>query len=144
MIESGTSLTADYLTERKRVSVKTSYREGTGSSLIIRKPIHHNLIGDDVTVPLGTMTVVTGVSGSGKSSLVHDVIYAGIQRMLGGYSGEIGHYERMEGLEHITGIEMIDQAPIGRSSRSTPATYTKMFDNIRDVYASTQVAKQLG
>ena len=60
------------------------------------------------------MTVVTGVSGSGKSSLVHDVIYAGIQRMLGGYSGEIGHYERMEGLEHITGIEMIDQAPIGR------------------------------
>ena len=144
LIESGTSLTADYLTERKRVSVKTSYREGTGSSLIIRKPIHHNLIGDDVTVPLGTMTVVTGVSGSGKSSLVHDVIYAGIQRMLGGYSGEIGHYERMEGLEHITGIEMIDQAPIGRSSRSTPATYTKMFDNIRDVYASTQVAKQLG
>ncbi|MBC8125245.1 MAG: excinuclease ABC subunit UvrA [Candidatus Kapabacteria bacterium] len=144
LIESGTSLTADYLTGRRSVSVKTSYRKGSGSSLIVRKPIHHNLTGDDVSIPLGTMTVVTGVSGSGKSSLVHDVIYAGIQRMLGGYSGEVGHYERMEGLEHITGIEMIDQAPIGRSSRSTPATYTKIFDNIRDVYASTQVAKQLG
>ncbi|MBK9183512.1 MAG: excinuclease ABC subunit UvrA [Ignavibacteria bacterium] len=144
MIESGTSLTADYLTGRKHVSVKTAYRKGTGSSLVIKKPLHHNLQGDDVSIPLGTFTAVTGVSGSGKSSLVHDVIYAGIQRMLGGYSGEVGHCERMEGLENITGVEMIDQTPIGRSSRSTPATYTKIFDSVRDVFAATQVAKQLG
>ena len=144
MIDHGTSRTADYLTGRTRVNVRTSYRKGSGFNLNIRKPIHHNLRGDDVCIPLGTMTVVTGVSGSGKSSLVHDVIYAGIQRMLGGYSGEVGHCERMEGLEHITGVEMIDQSPIGRSSRSTPATYTKIFDLVRDVFAGTQSAKQLG
>ncbi|MCX6140085.1 MAG: excinuclease ABC subunit UvrA, partial [Candidatus Kapabacteria bacterium] len=144
MVDHGTSVTSDYLTGRKQVSAKNSYRKGSGDLLVVRKPLHHNLRGDDVTIPLGTLTVVTGVSGSGKSSLVHDVIYAGIQRMLGGYSGEVGPYERMEGLEHVTGIEMIDQAPIGRSSRSTPATYTKIFDNIRDVFAATQVAKQLG
>ncbi len=144
MMESGTSLTSDYLTGRKQVTVKDKYRKGNGAAITVRRPVHHNLAGDDVSFPLGTMTVVTGVSGSGKSSLVHDVIYGGIQRMLGGYSGEVGQCERIEGLEHITGVEMIDQTPIGRSSRSTPATYTKIFDAIRDVYAGTQAAKQLG
>lgn len=144
MLDRGTSRTADYLTGRSHVSVKTEYRKGSGHNLVIRRPVHHNLRGDDVTIPLGTLTVVTGVSGSGKSSLVHDVIYAGIQRMLGGFSGEVGHCDRMEGLEYVTGVEMIDQSPIGRSSRSTPATYTKIFDFVRDVFSSTQLAKQLG
>jgi excinuclease ABC subunit A len=90
------------------------------------------------------MCVVTGVSGSGKSSLVHDVIYAGIQRSFGSYAGEAGSCLRIDGLENISGVEMVDQSPIGRSSRSTPATYIKVFDLIRDVFASTQTAKQLG
>lgn len=144
LLASGTSLTADYLTGRKDVTVKSTYRRGNGSTIAIRKPVHHNLKGDDVEIPLGKMTVVTGVSGSGKSSLVHDVIYAGIQRIFGGYSGEVGNCERIEGLANIDGVEMIDQSPIGRSSRSTPATYTKIFDHVRDTFASTQVAKQLG
>ncbi len=144
MIEHGESLTADYLRGVRSVPAPTTYRKGNGRQIVVKKPHHHNLRGDDVSIPLGTLTVVTGVSGSGKSSLVHDVLYAGVQRMFGGYSGEVGQCERIDGLEHITGIEMIDQAPIGRSSRSTPATYTKVFDAIRDVYASTQSAKQLG
>lgn len=144
MIERGESLTAEYLRGTRSVPVKKTYRKGNGRQITVRKPHHHNLRGDDVSIPLGTMTVVTGVSGSGKSSLVHDVLYAGVQRMFGGYSGEVGQCERIDGLEHITGIEMIDQTPIGRSSRSTPATYTKIFDAIRDVFASTQSAKQLG
>ena len=144
MLEQGKTLTSDYLSGRKEVSVKTTYRKGNGGSIFIRAPRHHNLVGDDVELPLGKLTVVTGVSGSGKSSLVHDVIYAGIQRVFGGYSGEVGACERIEGLAQIDGVEMIDQSPIGRSSRSTPATYTKVFDNIRDLFASQQVAKQLG
>lgn len=144
MLAKGTSLTAEYLRGIRSVPVNTTYRKGDGRMITVRKPHHHNLRGDDVSIPLGTLTVVTGVSGSGKSSLVHDVLYAGVQRMFGGYSGEVGQCERIDGLEHITGIEMIDQTPIGRSSRSTPATYTKIFDSIRDVFASTQAAKQLG
>jgi len=144
LISDGTSLTADYLNGRKDVSVKSTYRKGNGNSIFIRAPRHHNLQGDDVELPLGKLICVTGVSGSGKSSLVHDVIYAGIQRVFGGYSGEVGACERIEGLANIDGVQMIDQSPIGRSSRSTPATYTKIFDHIRDTFASQQVAKQLG
>jgi excinuclease ABC subunit A len=144
LIEEGTSLTADYLSGRREVDIKARSRKGSGQSVTIRRPTHHNLKGDDVSIPLGKMTVVTGVSGSGKSSMVHDVIYGGIQRIYGGYSGEVGTFDRIEGLANIDGVEMIDQAPIGRSSRSTPATYTKVFDHIRDVFASTQAAKQMG
>ncbi len=144
LMDSATSLTSEYLTGRSTVSLKKVFRKGTGNKIRVVKPLHHNLKGNDVEIPLGTFTVITGVSGSGKSSLVHDVIYGGMQRMFGGYSGEVGACERIEGLEYVTGVEMIDQAPIGRSSRSTPATYTKIFDSIRDVFAATQGAKQLG
>lgn len=144
LVNDASTLTADYLTGRRVVSVKTSYRKGNGKHLSLITPMHHNLKGDDVSIPLGTMTVITGVSGSGKSSLVHDVLYAGVKRLLGGFSGEVGSCERIEGVEHVTDAEMIDQSPIGRSSRSTPATYTKVFDLIRDAFASTQAAKQMG
>lgn len=144
MMSHGTSLTADYLTARRTVSVKTAYRKGNGKEIVVRAPVHHNLKGDDLHVPLGTMTVVTGVSGSGKSTLVHDVLHAGLQRIFGGATTEAGTCAGIEGYDAIDGVEMIDQSPIGRSSRSTPATYTKTFDLIRDVFSSTQAAKQLG
>lgn len=144
MLHSGESLTAQYLRGSRSVVPKSTFRKGTGSEIVVVKPLHNNLKGDTVTVPLGTMCVVTGVSGSGKSSLVHDVIYAGIQRSFGSYAGEAGSCLRIDGLENITGVEMVDQSPIGRSTRSTPATYIKVFDLIRDVFASTQTAKQLG
>jgi excinuclease ABC subunit A len=138
------TLTSDYLNGRREVPVKTSYRRGNGHSITLVHPKHHNLKGDSVSFPLGMMTVVTGVSGSGKSSLIHDVLYAGSKRILGGYTGEVGPCERIEGLEHILDVDMIDQSPIGRSARSTPVTYTKTFDLIRDAFAQTQAAKQMG
>lgn len=144
MLEHGDSLTAQYLRGTKSVMPKRTFRRGSGQSIVVTKPLHHNLKGDTVAIPLGTMCVVTGVSGSGKSSLVHDVIYAGVQRAFGAYAGEAGACQRIDGLEHIAGVEMVDQSPIGRSTRSTPATYIKVFDLIRDVFASTQAAKQLG
>lgn len=144
MLTSGTTLTADYLTGRRSVGLKTSYRKGNGHHLVIKTPVHHNLKGDDVSIPLGCMTVMTGVSGSGKSSLVHDVLYGGIRRFGGGYTGEVGQCERIDGIEWIGEVEMIDQTPIGRSPRSTPATYTKVFDLIRETFAATQAAKQMG
>lgn len=144
MQQSASTLTSEYLNGTRSIEVREVPRKGNGTVIAVRKPLHHNLRGDDVVIPLGTLTVVTGVSGSGKSSLVHDVLYAGIQRVFGGYSGEVGHCERIEGIEHLSGIEMVDQSPIGRSSRSTPVTYTKIFDLIRDAFAATQLAKQLG
>jgi excinuclease ABC subunit A len=144
MLDSGQSLTAKYLRNEKTIVPKSSFRKGHQRSITVHGAVHHNLKGDTVRLPLGTMTCVTGVSGSGKSSLVHGVIYGGIARAFGSYGGEVGLHDRFEGLENITGVDMVDQTPIGRSSRSTPATYIKVFDLIRDVFASTQAAKQFG
>jgi excinuclease ABC subunit A len=144
MLDEATTLTSDYLSGRKQVSVKNSRRSTRGKAITVKKPIHRNLKGDDVSFPLGCMTVVTGVSGSGKSSLVHDVLYANLKRIHGGYTGEVGACDRIEGIEHVHHVELVDQTQIGRSTRSTPATYTKTFDAIREVFASTQLARQLG
>lgn len=144
LINTSDTLTAQYLSGKRVMREPRAVRRGNGKVLTIRNPRHNNLKGDDVEIPLGKMTVVTGVSGSGKSTLVHDVIYGGIRRILGSYNGEIGTFDAIEGLAAINNVEMIDQSPIGRSTRSTPATYTKVFDHIRDVFASTQAAKQLG
>lgn len=140
----GVGLTADYFMSRRSVSVKSKPRSTNGNQIVVRKAIHRNLKGIDVAFPLGCMTVVTGVSGSGKSSLVHDVLYGGIKRFHGGYSGEVGACDRIDGLEFVQHVEMVDQTPIGRSTRSTPATYTKSFDAIREAFAGTQLAKQFG
>jgi len=140
----GVGLTADYFMSRRSVSVKSKPRSTNGNQIVVRKAIHRNLKGIDVAFPLGCMTVVTGVSGSGKSSLVHDVLYGGIKRFHGGYAGEVGACDRIDGLEFVQHVEMVDQTPIGRSTRSTPATYTKSFDAIREVFAGTQLAKQFG
>lgn len=144
MIAMGQSLTSQYLRGEKSIAPKSGFRRGSGKSIDVIGALHHNLKGDKVSIPLGAMTTVTGVSGSGKSSLVHGVIYGAIARAFGAYGGEVGSHTRIDGLEHISGVEMVDQTPIGRSSRSTPATYVKVFDLIRDVFASTQAAKQLG
>ncbi len=144
MLTGGDSLTAQYLRHERTIVPKSTFRKGLGRDITVYGAVHHNLKGDTVRLPLGTMTCVTGVSGSGKSSLVHGVIYGGIARGFGSYGGEVGLHDRIEGLENISGVEMVDQTPIGRSSRSTPATYIKVFDLIRDVYASTQAAKQFG
>jgi excinuclease ABC subunit A len=143
ILQSNTSITGDYLSGRKSISFPEKRSKGNGK-LIIHKPIQNNLKGDTIEIPLNTLTVVTGVSGSGKSTLIHDVLYGNLQRMRTNYNGTVGACEYIEGGNDIDFIEMIDQSPIGASSRSTPATYSKAFDAIRDVFAATQSAKQMG
>lgn len=144
LMQHPTSLTARYLRGELVVADSSRARKATKKCITVRKPHYHNLKGDDVQIPLERLTVVTGVSGSGKSSFVHGVLYGNVARVFGGNPGEVGSCSGIEGLAAIEGVELIDQSPIGRSTRSTPATYTKVFDLIRDVFASTQAARQLG
>ncbi len=138
------SITADYLTGRKKIPVPKKRRKNKSKFLKIIKPSENNLTLDKIDIPLQSIVVVTGVSGSGKSTLVHDVIYGGLKKMKGGYQGNVGKYESIEGYTNFQHIELVDQSRIGTSSRSTPATYSKAFDLIRELYSSTQAARQLG
>ncbi len=144
-LESATnSLTAEYFTGKKKIDIPKERSMGNGEKIVIHNAQENNLNIEKIEFPLACMTCVTGVSGSGKSTLIHDILYAGIKKYKGGYMGHTGRYERIEGMEHIDVIEMVDQSPIGKSSRSTPATYTKVFDAIREVFAQTQLSRQLG
>ncbi|TNE33350.1 excinuclease ABC subunit A, partial [bacterium] len=144
LLSKGKSLTAEYMRGEKKIEIKNSLREGNGKFVRINKPKENNLKMESVEFPLNKLVVVTGVSGSGKSTLVHNILYAGVKRFRGGYKDKIGKYQSIEGVEHVDNIELVDQSAIGKSSRSTPATYTKIFDYIRDIYSNMQEAKQLG
>lgn len=143
LIKDDISITSDYLTKRKKID-KVNSKRSINRKLRIINPRENNLKMDLVEIPLNCMTVVTGVSGSGKSTLVMDIIYNGIRKLRGEPNTKATKFKKIEGHELIDQIQIIDQSPIGRSSRSTPATYTKAFDAIRDVFASTQLAKQFG
>ncbi len=143
LIKDEISITSDYLTKRKKIE-KVNSKRSINRKLRIINPRENNLKMDLVEIPLNCITVVTGVSGSGKSTLVTDIIYNGIRKLRGEPNTKATKFEKIEGHELIDQIQIIDQSPIGRSSRSTPATYTKAFDAIRDVFASTQLAKQFG
>lgn len=138
------SLTGQYLAGKKRIPVPTERRKGNKKYIEVKGARENNLQNVDVKIPLGMFACVTGVSGSGKSTLVHNVLYAGAMRKLGLWSGKIGAHKDILGLENIDGIEMVDQQPIGRTPRSNPATYIKLFDMIRDVFASVPTAKMRG
>ncbi len=144
VLQNENSLTAKYLSGRAAIPVPQQRSKGNGKYLVIREPLENNLKGETITIPLGMMVVLTGVSGSGKSTLVHDVLYANLQRLRGESVSSVGKCAGIDGVEHLSHVEMIDQSPIGKSPRSTPATYTKAFDYIRDLFASTQAARQLG
>lgn len=137
------TLTGKYISERKKIPVPQQRRKGRGT-IAVTGAAQHNLKKINVEFPLKTLTCVTGVSGSGKSTLVHDTLYAGIKKQLGTYNGKIGRHKSISGIHQIDSIEMVDQSPIGRSSRSNPATYTKAFDGIRDLFAGTRQAKIMG
>jgi excinuclease ABC subunit A len=143
LLESPT-LTGKYLSERKKIPVPEKRREGSGNSIVLEGASENNLKMLDVEFPLGKFICVTGVSGSGKSTLVHDTLYAAIQKQLGSYKDKIGRHRKVTGVNHIDSVEMVDQSPIGRSSRSNPATYTKAFDGIRDLFANTRQSKIMG
>lgn len=144
LLKSETSLTGQYFSGRKAIQIPLDRHKGNGKYITVSKARENNLRIDKLEIPLGAMVLITGVSGSGKSTLVHDVIYAGLKRAKGGFQGLVGKFESISGYDEFEHIELVDQTPIGKSSRSTPATYTKVFDMVRDLYAQTQAAKQLG
>jgi len=138
------SLTGDYLAGRRKIPVPETRRAGTGSFLVVRGAAENNLAGIDVSIPLGTLTCVTGVSGSGKSSLVNEIIYKKLAADLNRVKVRPGRHDGMEGEEYLDKVINIDQSPIGRTPRSNPATYTGLFNDIRDLFAATSDARARG
>jgi excinuclease ABC subunit A len=136
------SLTAKYLRGDLRIPVPARRRRGSGLFLNVRGASVHNLKGVDARFPLGAFTVVTGVSGSGKSTLVHDVLCARLGRRRAGPDGRRGPV--VDGADYVEELEVVDQSPLGRSSRSNPVTYMKAFDAIRDLFAATPEARRRG
>ena len=138
------SLTGQYLSGKKRVPIPDVRRPGNGKFLHVRGAEENNLRKVDVDFPLGTFTVVTGVSGSGKSSLVNEVLFKRLGAELMRMKVHPGRCERIEGMEALDKVVNIDQSPIGRTPRSNPATYTGLFNDIRELFSSTQEAKSRG
>ncbi len=138
------SVTGSYLSGRRTIPVPEERRPGNGRSLVVRGAREHNLKNIDVEFPLGKFICVTGVSGSGKSSLVNEIICRGAARILNGADETPGECDGIEGLEYLDKVINIDQSPIGRTPRSNPATYTGMFTSIRDLFASLPDAKMRG
>ena len=138
------SLTGQYLSGKKRIPVPETRRPGNGKSLKVIGAAENNLRHIDVEFPLGTFTVVTGVSGSGKSSLVNEILFKKLGVELNRMKVHPGRCDRIEGIEYLDKVVDIDQSPIGRTPRSNPATYTGLFNDIRDLFASTQEAKSRG
>ena len=138
------SLTGQYLSGARRIPLPHERRKGSGNVMRIRGAAENNLKNLDVDIPLGTFTVVTGVSGSGKSSLINEVLYKALAAQLNGARPRAGKHEGIDGLEHLDKVIAIDQSPIGRTPRSNPATYTGLFGDIRDLFSKTQDAKARG
>jgi excinuclease ABC subunit A len=149
-----TALTARYLTGQETIPLPRKRRKGTGRMLALVGASEHNLKNITVKIPLGTFTCVTGVSGSGKSTLVQETIYRALARAFrepvarlratGGENLPMGRFEAIGGVEHLRGVRLIDQAPIGRTPRSNPVTYIKAFDDIRRFFSALPEARRLG
>lgn len=138
------SLTGQYLSGKKKIPVPKERRPYTGDEIVVYGAAQNNLKGIDVHFPLGQFICVTGVSGSGKSSLINEILKKAVAQKVNKNKVRPGKYEKIEGLEHVDKIVSIDQSPIGRTPRSNPATYTGVFDSIRDVFAQTNEAKIRG
>ncbi len=144
VMNNDSSLTGQYLSGRKFIPIPLSRRKTDDRWLEIRGAKENNLRGINVKIPIGVFTAVTGVSGSGKSTLVNEILYKTLARDLNKAKVRPGEYKEIRGLEHLEKVIDIDQSPIGRTPRSNPATYTGVFDDIRDVYANTNEAKVRG
>ena len=138
------SITGQYLSGVKKIEVPAERRPGNGKFLTVRGAAENNLRHVDVSIPLGTFTCVTGVSGSGKSSLVNEILYKKLAASLNRARTRPGKCDAIEGLEHLDKVVGIDQSPIGRTPRSNPATYTGLFNDIRDLFAATADARTRG
>ncbi len=138
------SITGQYLSRQKFVPIPAQRRSGNGNLLTVKGAAENNLRGIDVSIPLGTFVCVTGVSGSGKSSLVNEILYNHLARELNRARTRPGKHDSIIGTEHLDKVINIDQSPIGRTPRSNPATYTGVFTDIRELFASTNDAKMKG
>ena len=138
------SITGQYLSGRRQIPLPEQRRPGNGNCLTIRGAREHNLKNIQVQIPLGAFTCVTGVSGSGKSSLVNEILYKYLAAKLNRARTRYGNFDGMDGLEHLDKVIDIDQSPIGRTPRSNPATYTGVFTDIRELFAKTNDAKAKG
>lgn len=138
------SITGQYLSGKKKIELPEKRREGNGLFLTIHGAREHNLKNIDVTIPLGKFICITGVSGSGKSSLVNEIIYKHLAAKLNRAKLKSGEFDSMDGVENLDKVICIDQSPIGRTPRSNPATYTGVFSDIRDLFAKTNDAKAHG
>jgi excinuclease ABC subunit A len=144
ILKSKSSLTGKYLSKKEKIEIPFERRNiNSGKFITVRGARENNLKDITVRIPLNTFTCITGVSGSGKSTLTESILYAGIKKKLDGfYAEKVGECDIIEGTEFIDGIEMVDQSSIGKSSRSNPVTYIKAFDEIRNEFAATNLAKR--
>lgn len=138
------SITGQYLSGARKIEVPATRRKGNGKWLVIRGARENNLKNIDVKIPLGEFVAVTGVSGSGKSSLVNEILYKALAAKLNHAKGKAGAHDLIDGVDYLDKVIDIDQSPIGRTPRSNPATYTGVFSDIRSLFASTQDAKMRG
>ena len=138
------SLTARYLRGEAEIKEPKQRRTLQKRQLTIRGASEHNLHNIDVDIPLDMLVCVTGVSGSGKSTLIHDCIYAGLKKQKGDWQGHVGSFQKLEGGQFIDDVILVDQSPIGRTPRSNPVTYIKVYDAIREVFAGTREAQARG
>ena len=144
IIDNPASITGDYLSGRRKIAVPEKRREGSGKFLQIIGARQNNLKNIDVAIPLGMLVCVTGVSGSGKSSLINSILYPVLAKQLNRAVTHTGKHDRIEGIDNLDKVIAIDQSPIGRTPRSNPATYTGLFNDIRELFASTNDAKIRG
>jgi len=144
LLQEPRSLTARYLRGELGIPVPRERRKGTGQRIRVLGASEHNLKAIDVAIPLNTLTCVTGVSGSGKSTFVHDIVYPAIKRLKGDWEKKVGAHRGVQGAEHVSDVVLVDQAPIGRTPRSNPVTYLKAFDPIRELFAATKDARTRG
>src|SRR5688500_12141636 len=144
LLQEPRSLTAKYLRNELAIPVPALRRKGMGQKIRLFGASEHNLKNVDIEIPLNTFTCVTGVSGSGKSTIVHDVLYAAIKRSKSDWDRRVGVFRGLEGLEYISDVVLVDQSPIGRTPRSNPVTYLKAFDPIRELLSLTKDARARG
>jgi len=144
LLESPQSLTARYLRGDAEIREPKHRRPLKIKKLSVRGASEHNLKGIDIDIPLDMLVCITGVSGSGKSTLVHDCIYAGLKKQSGDWQGHVGAYQKIDGAQYIDEVILVDQSPIGRTPRSNPVTYIKVYDAIRETFAATREAQARG